>query len=109
MRYWCQQNSHEYRVEHTQRPLKFNVWGGILGSRNIGPFFIEGNLNGEKCLNLLQDSIVPAMVDAAEDQNIDFDDVYFQQDGAPAHFARDVRDFLDDTFPDRWIGRGGPI
>lgn len=109
MRYWCQENPHEFRVEHTQTPLKSNVWAGILGGRIIGPFFIDGNLNGEKYLNLLQDSIVPAMVDAAEDQNIDFDEVYFQQDGAPAHYARAVRDFLDETFPGRWIGRGGPL
>ncbi|GFO44953.1 hypothetical protein PoB_007145800 [Plakobranchus ocellatus] len=28
-----------------------------------------------------------------------------QQDGAPAHFALDVRAYLNATFPDRWIGR----
>jgi hypothetical protein len=32
----------------------------------------------------------------------------FQQDGAPPHFHRDVTTFLDETFPGRWIGRGGP-
>ena len=32
----------------------------------------------------------------------------FQQDGAPPHWRLDVRKFLDDTFPYRWIGRGGP-
>ncbi|EZA47970.1 hypothetical protein X777_14653, partial [Ooceraea biroi] len=30
-------------------------------------------------------------------------------DGAPAHFSRQVREVLDAHFPDRWIGRGGPI
>ena len=35
--------------------------------------------------------------------------IVFQQDGAPPHFAADVRRFLDKTFPGRWIGRGGPI
>lgn len=33
----------------------------------------------------------------------------FQQDGAPAHFSRRVREILDARFPDRWMGRGGPI
>ncbi|XP_036139970.1 uncharacterized protein LOC118644749 [Monomorium pharaonis] len=33
----------------------------------------------------------------------------FQHDGAPAHFSRRVRDILDARFPDRWMGRGGPI
>jgi hypothetical protein len=29
-------------------------------------------------------------------------------DGAPAYFSRAVRDFLSNTYLDRWIGRGGP-
>ena len=27
-------------------------------------------------------------------------------DGAPGHYHRDVRDYLDRMFPNRWIGRG---
>ncbi|GBL74033.1 hypothetical protein AVEN_230946-1 [Araneus ventricosus] len=34
--------------------------------------------------------------------------IMFQQDGAPPHWGSLVRDFLDETFPDRWIGRDGP-
>ena len=33
----------------------------------------------------------------------------FQQDGAPPHYHRQVRDFLNANFPDMWIGRGGPL
>jgi hypothetical protein len=29
------------------------------------------------------------------------------QDGAPPHFQRDVTTFLHETFPGRWVGRGG--
>ena len=35
--------------------------------------------------------------------------VIFQQDGAPPHWGLEVRQFLNDTFPERWIGRDGPI
>jgi hypothetical protein len=38
---------------------------------------------------------------------IDDDNVIFQQDGAPAHYANTVTEFFDETFPRRWIGRGG--
>ncbi|GBM16995.1 hypothetical protein AVEN_67192-1 [Araneus ventricosus] len=32
--------------------------------------------------------------------------VIFQQDGAPPHYGNIVPEFLDTTFPQRWIGRG---
>ena len=35
--------------------------------------------------------------------------LWFQHDGAPANFALDVREYLKNVFPNRWIGRGGPV
>ena len=35
--------------------------------------------------------------------------LWFQHDGAPAHFALDVKDYLNNVFPNRWIGRVGPV
>ena len=35
--------------------------------------------------------------------------LWFQQDGAPAHYDRQVRQWLDQKFPGRWLGRRGPI
>ena len=35
--------------------------------------------------------------------------MYFQQDGASAHYSLVVRSWLDEKFPNRWIGRRGPI
>jgi hypothetical protein len=32
-----------------------------------------------------------------------------QQDGAPAHYALRVREYLDDKFSERWIGSGFDI
>ncbi|GBM07131.1 hypothetical protein AVEN_177091-1 [Araneus ventricosus] len=32
--------------------------------------------------------------------------VIFQQDGTPTHYSNIVREFLDTTFPQRWIDRG---
>lgn len=108
-RYWCEENPNEHREAHTQRPKKRNVWAGILGSEIIGPFFIDGNLDGAKYIILLHNQIVPEMRASAARQNIVWDHVYFQQDGAAAHYARLVRDYLDMVFPNRWIGRLGPI
>lgn len=35
--------------------------------------------------------------------------LWFQQDGAPAHYAQQVRHFLDLHFYGQWIGRGSTI
>ena len=35
--------------------------------------------------------------------------MYFQHDGAPSHYTRLVMQHLNDTFPNRWIGRGSTI
>ncbi len=35
--------------------------------------------------------------------------ITFQQDSAPPHFSKEVREWLNKNLNDRWIGRGGPI
>ncbi|XP_076666296.1 uncharacterized protein LOC143367911 [Andrena cerasifolii] len=35
--------------------------------------------------------------------------MFYQQDGAGPHYATIARDYLNQTFQDRWIGRGGPV
>ena len=35
--------------------------------------------------------------------------MYFQHDGAPLHYTRHVRDYLNESFPNGSLGRGGPV
>lgn len=107
-RYWAPENPHLGRESHTQYPQKINVWAGIFNDQIVGPFFIEDNLNGPLYLQLLQDAVVPRIVEIIEESGEDLDPI-FQQDGAPPHYAVQVRTFLDQEFPDSWIGRRGPI
>ncbi len=81
-----------------------NVWCGILKNKLIGPFFIEGNINGDNYLQLLQESVLPALV--REDN---FQELYFMHDGAPAHFKNVVREWLCEKFTGRVIGRRGNV
>jgi hypothetical protein len=104
-RYWSDTNPHWKREAHTQHPQKVNVWSGLIGSNVIGPFFINGNLNGDTYRNLLIDRIIPAI----QDLGLEFNSIWFQQDGAPPHYAVNVRNLLDETFPEQWIGRRGRI
>jgi len=105
-RYWSSENSHWMRDNKSQYPKKVNVWGGIIENHLIGPFFFDENLNSERYEAMLVEQIIPAI------RNIfpnNFDRVWFQQDGAPAHFGLRVRRLLDEIFPNRWIGRRGTI
>lgn len=78
---------------------------GIVGNNLIGPFDIEDTHDQENYLNLLRNQTVPNIT--AMTANINR--VFYQQDGAPAHYSRLVCEYLDTTFPNRWIGRGGPV
>lgn len=102
---YSRENQHITIPYRTQYPQKVNVWAGILGNSIIGPFFINGNLNADKYLELLRNQIVPAV----QRLNINFDDIWYQQDGCPAHNAIRVQQFLETTFPNRIISGKGTI
>lgn len=107
-RYWADENPHIIHEVRTQYPQKLNVWAGIYGNRIVGPFFLPGNLTGEMYLNLLQNAVEPALTEIIEqNEHYNENQLIFQQDGAPPHYAHTVRQYLDNTFPDRWIGRRG--
>lgn len=104
-RFWSDVNPHWVREQHTQHPQKLNVWLGIVAGQFVGPFFIDGSLNADVYRRMLEGQIVPAVQASC----INFDRVWFQQDGAPPHYGRYVREYLDIVFPNRWIGRRGAI
>lgn len=109
-RYWSDSNPRIFHEVHTQNPEKLNVWVGIFGDRLIGPIFLEDNLTGDIYLNMLQNIIYPLLVEIVEhDERYQENLLVFQQDGAPPHFARHVREFLGQHFPAQWIGRRGPM
>ncbi|KAL1268514.1 hypothetical protein QQF64_033877 [Cirrhinus molitorella] len=80
------------------------VWCGIWDTKIVGPFFINGNLKATGYLKLLHDDVFPSLCTEAGT----FPE-FFQQDGAPPHYGCQVRAFLDEQFPEKWIGRRGPV
>ena len=57
-----------------------------------------------KHLEMLRKVVVPQL-----QMKSNFDELFFQQDGAPPHYALKVRDYLNEVFPQRWFGRRGSI
>lgn len=111
-RYWSDTNPHWMQEYRTQRPQKVNVWAGIIGNTIIGPYFFEENLTGALYLNFLQNTLIHELIRLFPDNlnpNTVDNTIWFQQDGAPPHYDVNVRNFLNATFPNRWIGRRGPL
>lgn len=101
-RIWYDENPHAMVANKTQKTDKVNVWVGIVGGNTIGPFFFLENVSGDSYMRMLQTKVVPALIEVGFP-------LYFQQDGAPPHWTTQVRQYLNDIFPERWIGRSGPI
>lgn len=56
---------------------------------------------------LLQEQILPALRNTVPPNEMN--DVWFQQDGCPAHSTREVMEVLRNTFDDNIISNNGPI
>ena len=97
--YWAANNP-RVTVEKEVNLPGVTVWAAISPFGIIGPFFFEGSVTAEIYLDMLQTFFWPRVQDQ---------DCYFQHDGAPPHYGRYVRQWLDENFPRKWIGRRGPI
>ncbi|EZA56777.1 hypothetical protein X777_03215 [Ooceraea biroi] len=90
--YYSQNNPHWVRHVDRQHRWKVNVWSGILDSHIIGPFFFNGNVTGERYLNMLQNEL-PQMLGVVNPNVVQR--MWLQQDGAPPHFAHIVKNFFE--------------
>jgi transposase len=105
-RYWSQENPNWMRGTMELNAPRVMVWCGIWGDEIIGPFFFENTVTGQSYLNLLENDLDPVLDDAILGRRRT---MWFQQDGAPPHFSLVVREWLDNKFRNRWIGRRGTV
>ncbi|GFW34435.1 uncharacterized protein TNCV_500531 [Trichonephila clavipes] len=78
------------------------------GDHLIGPFIPPDRLTSPRYLIFLE-QVLPELLDSAHVTAATRTSMWFQQDGAPAHFSISVRNHLDAICGERWIGRGGPV
>jgi len=85
-------------VEHQRESSKINVFCAISSQKVYGPFFFaEETVTGMTYLDMLQLWLMPQLQNMPK--------FLFQQDGSPAHFNCEVRQYLNTVLPGRWIGR----
>ncbi|XP_066145915.1 uncharacterized protein [Euwallacea fornicatus] len=104
--YWEYENPKVVRRTHFQHRFSVNIWAGIIGNRLIGPVVFPNRLTAQHYLHFLQNELAGLLEDIPLHTRLQ---MYYQQDGAPAHFGNNVKNWLDEKFPGRWIGRGSPI
>jgi hypothetical protein len=102
---WARDNSHAIRERWYQVRFSVSVWAGIVGDNVVGPYLLPDRLTAQQYSDILE-TVLPGLLEdvpLAVRQSL-----WFQHDGAPAHYEEDVRQWLNATYPGRWIGRGGP-
>ena len=107
-------NRHNCRIWSTSKPNqtitkslhspKLTIWMGFSSEFGLKPYFFTDTINANRYLEMLQQFVVPQLVELNKVTT-----TTFMHDGAPPHFANTVRQYLSDTFGERIIGRGCPI
>lgn len=103
---WSESNPHEICESKHQHQYSINVWAGIIGDSLIGPYILPNRLNGAAYRNFLENTL-PNLIEDIPLKVLR--NMWFMHDGAPAHFSKVSREYLDRRFAGRWLGRSGPI
>ena len=88
-------------------PLRVTVWCGISADKIYGPYFFQdedGNaltVNGERYRAMLENFLFPELDNTQE--------MWFQQDGATSHTARETMNLLRTVFGNRIVSRFGNV
>lgn len=106
--FYARENPHIISATNFQQRFSLNVWAGIVADKIIGPYFIDGTLTGVKYRDFLE-NVLPELSRVAELPNDMLENVWYMHDGAPPHYSIVAREYLNEIFPRRWIGRGGPV
>jgi hypothetical protein len=103
---WAQDNLHAVCEHRYQVHFSISVWAGIFGDIVMGPNLLPDRLTAQRYCDFLE-TVLPGLLEnvpLAVRQRL-----WFQHNRAPAHYGEDVQQWLNVTYPGRWIGRGGPI
>ena len=90
--YWTNKNPH-LTIESQMNQLSVTTWRALSSEVVIGPVFFDGTVPGDNYLKMLPDVVVSQLRTKAK-----FDEMCFQQDKAPPHYVRRVKEYLDQAF-----------
>lgn len=100
--FWSAENPH-FHQQVSQYPPSLMIWAAISNAHLIGPYFVQGTMTSERYIAMLKEKFIPDL------ERRGIRDCHFQQDGAPSHTALATRSFLNVKFPNKWVGKFGPV
>ncbi|CAK9806442.1 hypothetical protein ANTPLA_LOCUS4888 [Anthophora plagiata] len=94
--------------ENVRRALlrSYNKNTGLYNDMIVGPYFLPDRLTSTEFLNFLKNELSYLLEDVPL---YSVQRMWMQLDGCPAHYGTQIRQWLNNRFPQRWIGRGGSI
>lgn len=101
-RWWSDVNPNFTIQTRDQYSFKTNVWCGIYKARVIGPYFFRQNLNSQRYLDFLNTYLFNFIHEFPISDRLQ---IWYQQDGAPCHSTRNVRQYLNFLFNGKIIDR----
>lgn len=99
---WSHENPLSIQEHHYQHGFSVNVWMGLLDNLVIGPHILPPRLDGANFLDFLQNAL-PELLDDVSLQRRQ--ESLFQMDGCPAHWSLACRAWMNENYPQKWIGR----
>ena len=103
----------DFQFERNDDRHKLTVWVGLMGNGNIiGPFFFQGNVDGEGYLQMINQQVVPAlrrMRRFGPNRDGRFQRLWWIQDGAPPHRRRVVSERLRELFGEHVVALNRPV
>ena len=107
-RIWTESNPQQIQQlpMHTE---KLTVWCGLWSGGIIGPFFFKNDAGATVTVTGIRYRAIINQFLFLKINDIDADDICFQQDGATCRTANETVDLLKEKFGESIISRNGPV
>jgi hypothetical protein len=101
-RIWDYKRPDDFLAKTSQSAKSVTVFGAISRDHLFGPYFIPSTVTGDSYRAILSEMFIPDVISRLGSLH----NVWFQQDGAPAHTGNITKEFISSHFHHRVISRG---
>lgn len=101
-RIWDYERPDDFLAQTSQSAKSVTVFGALSRDHLFGPYIFPSTVTSDSYRGILSEMFIPDVISKLGG----LANVWFQQDGAPAHTANLTKDFINSHFQNRVISRG---